>query len=171
MGSQVDPSNQFWIWIGNIQFDNGYTHREKSLLLYITAPHKLSQISRSYCHLEQAAGDETTLSSYCPHSLCYVLCLVTQSCPTLCNPMDCSQPGFSVHGDSPGKNTAVGCHALLQGIFPTQGSNPGIPHCRWILYQLSHSKGNSEQHHSFTLVSVLCKMSQMFERTQLVHES
>ena len=40
--------------------------------------------------------------------------------------------------DSPGKNTGVGCHALLQGIFPTQGSNPDFPHCRWILYHLSH---------------------------------
>ena len=68
----------------------------------------------------------------------YVLCLVVQSCPTLCDPMDCSPPGSSVHGDSPGKNTGVGCHALLQGIFPTQGSNPGHLHCRWILYHLSH---------------------------------
>ena len=50
----------------------------------------------------------------------YHVCLVTQMCPTLCDPMDCSPPGFSVHGDSPGKNTGVGCHALLQGIFPTQ---------------------------------------------------
>ena len=40
--------------------------------------------------------------------------------------------------DSPGKNTGVGCHALLRGIFPTQGSNPGLPHCRRILHQLSH---------------------------------
>ena len=39
--------------------------------------------------------------------------------------------------DSPGKNTGVACHALLQGIFPTQGSNPGLPHCRQILYHLS----------------------------------
>ena len=38
-----------------------------------------------------------------------------QSCPTLCNPMDCSLPGSSVHGDSPGKNTGVGYHAPLQG--------------------------------------------------------
>ena len=45
------------------------------------------------------------------------------SCPTLCDPMGCSLPGFSVHGDSPGKNTGVGCHALLQRIFPTQGLN------------------------------------------------
>ena len=68
-----------------------------------------------------------------------LLCLVAQSCLTLCDPIDCSPPGFSVHGDSPGKNTGVGCHALLQGIFPTQGSNPGHPHCRWILYRLSHT--------------------------------
>ena len=67
-----------------------------------------------------------------------VLCLVAQACPTLCNPMDCSPPGPSVHGDSPGMNTRVGCHALLQGIFPTQGSNPGLPPCRQILYHLSH---------------------------------
>ena len=52
--------------------------------------------------------------------------------------MDCSPPGSSVHGDSPGKNTGVGCHAVLQGIFPTQGSNPGLLCCRPILYCLSH---------------------------------
>ena len=43
--------------------------------------------------------------------------------------------------NSPGQNTGVGSLSLLQGIFPTQGSNPGLPHCRWILYQLSH-QGN-----------------------------
>ena len=45
-----------------------------------------------------------------------------QSCPALCESMDCSLPSSSVHGDSPSKNIGVGCHALLQGIFPTQGS-------------------------------------------------
>ena len=69
---------------------------------------------------------------------CAVLCLVTQLCPTLCNPTDCSPPGSPVHGDSPGKNTGVRCHALLQGIFPIQRSNPGLLHWRQILYQLSH---------------------------------
>ena len=60
---------------------------------------------------------------------------------TLCNPMDCSPPGSSVHGGgriSPGRNIGVGCHALLQRIFPTQGSNPVLSHCRWIFYRLSH---------------------------------
>ena len=46
-----------------------------------------------------------------------MLHLVAQSCPILYNPMDCSSPGSSVLGDSPGKNIGVACHALLQGIF------------------------------------------------------
>ena len=57
---------------------------------------------------------------------------VSQSCPTLCDPMSCSP------SNSPGQNTGVGSVSLLQEIFPTQGSNPSIPHCRWILYQLSY---------------------------------
>jgi len=50
--------------------------------------------------------------------------------------MNCSPPSSSVHGESPDKNTGVGCHALFQGIFPTQGSNSVLLHCRWILYHL-----------------------------------
>ena len=53
-----------------------------------------------------------------------VLCLVIQLCPILCDTVDCSPPGSSVHVDSPGKNTGVGYCALLQGIFPTQGLKP-----------------------------------------------
>ena len=84
---------------------------------------------------------EALLESYICVSIYYAsvcVCLVTQLCLTLCDPMNCSPPDSSVHEDSPGKNTGVGCHALLQGIFPTQGSNPSLPHCRWILYHLSH---------------------------------
>ena len=51
-----------------------------------------------------------------------------QSCLTLCDPLDCSPPCSSVQGDSPGKSTGVGCHALLQGIFPTQGLNLFLLH-------------------------------------------
>ena len=69
---------------------------------------------------------------------CAVLCLVAQSCPTLFDPMDCSPPGSSVYGNSPGKNTGVDFHALFQGIFPTQGSNPGLPHRRQVLYHLNY---------------------------------
>ena len=65
-------------------------------------------------------------------------CLVAQLCPTLCNPRDCSPRGSSVHGGSPGRNTGVGFHVLLQGIFPTQELDPGLPHCKRILYYVSH---------------------------------
>ena len=61
-----------------------------------------------------------------------------QSCPTLCDSIDCNPPHSSVHGESPGRNTGVGCHPLLQRIFPTQGLNPGLLHCRQVLYHLSH---------------------------------
>ena len=69
--------------------------------------------------------------------LLYACVLVAQACPILFNPMDFSPPG-SCPWNSPGKNTGVGCHSLFQGIFPTQGLNPGLLHCRKILYHLSH---------------------------------
>ena len=70
--------------------------------------------------------------------VCAMLCLVSPSCPILCKSMDCSPPGSFVHRDSPGKNTGVHCHALLQGIFPTQGSNPGLLYCSQTLYRLNY---------------------------------
>ena len=58
-------------------------------------------------------------------------CLATELCPTLCDPMNSPC-------NSPGQNTGGGSLSLLQGIFPTQGSNPGLLHSRQILYRLSH---------------------------------
>ena len=52
--------------------------------------------------------------------------------------------------NSPGQNTGVGSLSLLQGIFPTQGSNPDLPHCRWILYQLSHQGSPNTHTHTQT---------------------
>ena len=57
---------------------------------------------------------------------------------TLWDSMDCSLAGSSVHGILQAKKTGVSSHSLLQDIFPTQRSNPGLPHCRWILYLLSY---------------------------------
>ena len=75
----------------------------------------------------------------CLHIFTYtVLCLVAQSCLTFCHLMDCSPPGSSVHGDSPGKNIGVGCRALLQGIFPTQGLYLGLLHWQVDSLPLSH---------------------------------
>ena len=87
----------------------------------------------------------------CCLALCFmlpwtVLSLVAQSCLTLCDPTDCTPPDSSVHWNSPGKKTGVGWHALLQRIFPTQESNPRLPHCRWILYHLRHQESRSPGH-------------------------
>ena len=59
---------------------------------------------------------------------------VAQSCPTL------QSHGLCSPWNSPGQNTGVGSRSLLQGIFPTHGSNPGLLHCRQILYQLNHQR-------------------------------
>ena len=67
-----------------------------------------------------------------------------QSCLTLCNPMYDCPPCSSVHGDPPGKNTGVSCHALLHGIFLTQGLNVGLLHRRQILYLLSQGSPTEE---------------------------
>ena len=61
-----------------------------------------------------------------------MLCLVSQSCLTLCDPMDCSPPDFSVHGDSPGKNTGVGCYASSRGSSQSRDQT-----------QVSHSASRS----------------------------
>ena len=94
-----------------------------------------------YQHLDLSPGDcfwtsdlqnQKTINLNCFKPLCLrrlviaallFLCLVSQLYSALCNPVDCSPPGSFVHGDSPGKNTGAGCHALLQGIFPTQGEH------------------------------------------------
>ena len=66
--------------------------------------------------------------------------LVGQSCPTLCDPMDCSPPGSSVYGILQERMFGVGSHSLLQGIFLTYGLNPHFLHFRRILDHLSHQR-------------------------------
>ena len=73
----------------------------------------------------------------------------TQLCPTLCDPMDCSLPGFLLPWDFPGNSTGVGCHFLLQGSFLTQWFNPGLPHCRQRLYPLSHQRSPRKVFYNF----------------------
>ena len=86
---------------------------------------------------------------------CYVVpWLVTQSCLTLWDSMDCSLPGFSVHGDSLGKNTGMGCQSLPQRIFSTQALNPDLPLCRWILYQLSYQGSLMTTYKTTTAINI-----------------
>ena len=68
---------------------------------------------------------------------CPVLCLVAQSCPTL-QPRGSQPARLCCPWDSPDKNAGVGCHALRQGLFPTQGSKPSLLHCRQVLYHLRY---------------------------------
>ena len=93
----------------------------------------LSDINRS----QKDKYSVTLLRCVCVYvcvCVCVCLCVkVAQSCLTLLQPHGLSSPW-----NSPGQNTGVGSLSLLQGIFPTQGSNAGLPHCRRILYQLSH---------------------------------
>ena len=98
---------------------------------------------------------------------------VAQSCPTRWVPMDYSPPGSSIHGIFPGKNTGVGSHSLLQGILPTQGSNPGLLHCKQILYHLSHQGSphfflNDYCLVSFPLLSLQC--SQIYLHNRIIWE-
>ena len=63
---------------------------------------------------------------------------VTESCPTLSDPMDCSLPGSSVHGIFQARVMQWVAISFSRGILPTQGTNPGLPHCRQTLYHLIH---------------------------------
>ena len=76
---------------------------------------------------------------------CIHACSVTSVMSNSLQPRGLSPARLRCPWDSPGKNTGVGYHALLQGIFPTQGLNPGLPLCRQILYHLSH-QGSTNIH-------------------------
>ena len=123
------------------------------------------------CSLLRPTSCQTLLPSCSPlctpHGPCFTFPLIPtssnscvcvlslQSCPTLCDPMGCSPPGLSVQWDSPSKNTGVGCHALLQGIFPTQGSNPCILYLlHWKAASLAlapRGKPSSNSQHTLTV--------------------
>ena len=79
---------------------------------------------------------------------------VTQSCPTLCDPMDCSPPGSSVRGIFQARVLEWVAHFLLQAIFPTQESNPGLLHRRQMLYHLSQSTRQSQKKRDPTKVNL-----------------
>ena len=83
-------------------------------------------------HIKNRKKSKWDFTNYSIFKCLKVKVKVAQSCLTLWDPIYCSP------WNSPGQNTGAGSFPLLQEIFPTQGSNPGLPHCRWILYQLSH---------------------------------
>ena len=77
---------------------------------------RVSRRNQLCWHLDSGLLTSRTVREYISLVLATpCVCSVAQSCPTLCNPMDCSPPGSSVHGDSPGRNIGLGCPFLLQG--------------------------------------------------------
>ena len=96
-----------------------------------TGPPSFSDCTRAPAHCLLLVNSIPQRSNFqCPSWIMPLCCywLVFRLCPTLSNPMDCSPPDSSVHGDFPSKNTGVGCHFFLQGVFPTQGPNPHLLH-------------------------------------------
>ena len=127
-GSPKSPARGFHI----------FTRREKPKILTVNLSSHPSLLSQDqFCDVASPGTKQGRL-------------LLRAFVPDCCSQLTCAvvSDSWRPHGlwptrlfcpwDSPWKNTGVGCHALLQGIFPTQGWNPHLPHCRWILYQLSH---------------------------------
>ena len=76
--------------------------------------------------------------------------VIAQSCPTLFDPHGLQPSRLLCPWNSQGKNNGVGSHSLFQGIFPTQGLNLDLPHCREILYCLSLQGSPHRNKHIFT---------------------
>ena len=93
--------------------------------------------------------------------------LFTHSCLTLYNPVDCSLPG-STAWSSPGENTGVGSHSLLQEIFLMQGLNSGLLRCGRILYHLSHQGNPYVYTHTYTYEPHLRLDSTLMKSTWLI---
>ena len=124
------PPRLLWPW--------GFSRQEYWSGLLTSSPGDLPDPGIEPTSPALAGGFFTTEPPGNPKCLLAVLCLATQLCSTLYNSMDCSPPGSSVHEDSPGKNTGVGCHSLLQGIILTWGSNPRLLHWQADSLPLSH---------------------------------
>ena len=94
---------------------------------------------------------------------CVCVCVkVAQSCPTPFEPLECSLPGSSAHGiPQARKNTRAASYSLLQRIFLTQGLNLGLPHCRSILYRLSH-QGSPPKNNKMKINPLVCRQFNYF---------
>ena len=103
-----------WYWCFQTRRDKEWPVRETHLC-------ESSEQEEWFGHTQKEGGWSRYFKAQKLIGVTELVGFVTQSCRTLCDPMGCSPPGSSVHGDYPGKNTKVGCRALLRGIFPTQG--------------------------------------------------
>ena len=143
-------------WKSRTKLSVGLVSSEASLFDWSTSPSLCALIGSSLC------------VCLCPNLLFLLACQLywiknhpctctksPQSCPALCDSVDSSPPGSSVHGILQARILGVGCHALLLGIFLTQGLNPSflcLLHCEWVLYHQRHMGRPRTTHMtSFTL--------------------
>ena len=119
-------------WQPTLVFLPGEPHGPRGLVGYSPWDHRESDVTRWPTHTH--THEFTTVSNHlsCIHAE------LLQSCLTLCHPVDHSLRDSSDHGILQARILESVCQSLFQGILPTQGSNPGLPHCRQILYCLSH---------------------------------
>ena len=111
----------------------------KAILCYESLEWKATG-KRSTCR-ETRVGQIVRAAIYCPCTMKASESVSAQLCLTLCNPVDCSSPGSSVHGILQGRILEWIAIPLSRGsIFSIEGLNLGLPHCRWILYHLSHQR-------------------------------
>ena len=95
---------------------------------------------------------------------------ITQSCPTLCDLTDYKPTRLRCPWNSSGKNTGVDCHSLLQGIFLTQGSNPGLLRCRQILHCLSNQGSPSvKESHNIRSSLTICTDTCQYHEVTVSH--
>ena len=123
-------STSFTLWLSVLQFSDFFCHKLISPLKEILISHAMLVISHfSICFFFLPY-------KYVKQSWKSYMNIVCESCPVVLD----SAITWAIYSpwNSPGQNTGVGSHSLLQGIFPTQESNPGLLHCRQILYCLSH---------------------------------
>ena len=96
--------------------------------------------------------------------LCCVL--VAQLCPSLCNPTDCSPPSSSIHGSLQARTLEWAAISSSRGIFPTQGSNPDLLHCREILYHLNYQgPGEKKYFEHAQMLVIVCKKKKNYTHT------
>ena len=125
------------LWIDN-------SHKEAGILLACSweLPTMISVYILIYCFWDQYYSCPPLTLALLIDSGQIKKCQGCSECypfiPTFCDPVDYSPPKLLCPWNSPGKNTGVGCHFLLQGIFLTQGLNPDLLHCRQILYHMRH---------------------------------
>ena len=158
-------------WLPTSVFMPGEFHGQRSLVGYSPRGHKELDMMEQLTHWLQSSIFERRLYEWIS-SVQFSRSVVSDSL----RPHGLQPTTFHHLWDFPGKNTGVGCHFLFQEIFPTQGLNPGLPHCRQTLYPLSHQRsprpqGELTTDFEVTVYVILSSLGFKFQLLQLPQTS